>query len=520
MIGSGYNSRQGIALSNRCIKGGELIIPSARAFLKYNSCSSYREVETKLRAYLNISFKINLGFFKKTYSWAASYLNDIRDTDYTQSYSFDFTAETLSKKLDITDYGDNLLTQEALSKFQAGKFQEYCGDKVVYKENYGASLYFSIKFEFSTRYEQSIFNAGSQPIKMVAQMLNLLAGRNLQNLRAKVSLHMLTQGIDLKSIQNLDGLDSFIWNEGYGYLNCKSYENCSYIIEKFFENISNIVFKSKDDYVLWSEYKSYNDLGIIQEYSRDMGIISFTDIKKLDQLHEELLLQKQFIEKLLTDNNSDYFLISGASNIKMGWNSKVALSETMTDRLLSSKEEIEDKLVMIEKTIIHCINNYELGCGSVGNFTINDPIYQEFSHAFLIKTKCSNSVFGFRYILPIGGDRYQEISRVKNSEYHTTYQINKDDHDLVIQMIGKSYQVKNSTDNKVIIKAMDDLDSTALLDGCSFRLSPDARYDYIDLYSWGRGIPSNCKEILCPLELGYNDSEDIRLELVYVETPL
>lgn len=502
IIGTGYSSDRQLLLQG-CIRvDNSSFLDSPKSIVLFNGVTSYTETAVQLGQDISIHGRIDLGIISADITGTVKLTEEIKETDYSQSFVFSVNAQLPSLRLNLNQYGEAALTDAAFEAYKTNldRFNAMCGDQFVLQESRTASLYISTKLEFITRSEKVTFSIdGSKYLKKALDLLTLNTDHisvALTQYRMSLSIAVLQKGGDLNELRAATPEIS-IDQTGFGTFSCvkRSSKNiqpeldkCKDVMHRLFDYASNQFPASVDAHQdtvpsLDMYNMRYDSIGIkLGPYVPSQQVLQIR--AHLAELYKNFTTAQQFINNLLYDvpSGKQYMNIS---NVQVGWN-YTSINSTLLSKLHLINDTISDAIPSILSKTTTCYDSPR----ACVDFTdpLNLTTVQIFQKAYIVKSNCDGTIYGPRYALPIGNDLYKEDSVFQNSSALVT-----------------TYNIVQKTPTTIHV---------TMGPNCDLPMDRSQSYDLVDVYYQVFG--SSCSIYLCPS----GTINSVGVEFITTETPI
>lgn len=248
VLGQGYDDHSEVAKAN-CIKfdfkDSEVIYTGSQSTTtKFERGMSYES----LKALLDVKVKGKLSYGVYNAKGAASFLNESKTNEYSESITFSTIVNGKSaqlKKLDLSQLG-----QKMKNTFDSNRIMETCGNHFVRTVDLGSMLLYNVKFDFKnedikSKFEAEIdFNYAS--IFSVSGSAKVADDRFKNNVNVKIfAMQVGGKNQKLSKILTETGSDrSTIGKDGVNIIDCQisdegGIEACRKILKRMMEYASN-----------------------------------------------------------------------------------------------------------------------------------------------------------------------------------------------------------------------------------------------------------------------------------------
>ena len=457
-LGYGYNSKTNEPTGTICVLN-DFISTGGRpnSSLKMSSSLSYSELQKMLKTDVGINIKTK----SFTFNLEADYLNSIKESDYSISFSILYSVEFETKILEVKNYGENALNNFGKGVLAKGldHFRDVCGDQFASQENLGAMLITTLKVVFNSKQAKKDFQlnlkAGMQNLGSLA--LNIKQMSEEIRSSSTVELTAMQKGGDVKMLSRFLGNDNPSGDVDIPIMSCnfleeQSIKRCMDVIEnmiryargEFADSIRDNGEQTNKSSISYS-YLNFIDIGINKLPDYDAREIVDKIKEKYSFMSEKLHSIKKYVEVL-----SGFGVISGGieqsalikSNSDMtgtwSWNPiyignqekyKLKLATTISEKLLNAIESQSLGMPSCDVDYTNCekvdyriskiLNLLDESTNSFASKEIaNTEKEADFSYpstlfgmAYKLNVYCKDNSFTGRVLFPVGNNRYYEDSK-------------------------------------------------------------------------------------------------------------
>lgn len=156
LLGGGYSSDRQMPGEYICVnKGNVSYSGNSESFVDMGSSIDFETLNQVLNT--DISAGLNIGVFSA--DMTAQYVRYVEDSTYSLSYYFYSQIELPYQLFNPTSYGKSALNSYGQGVYNSSieSFRELCGDKYIQQFQLGASLASTLKINFASQYEKSVF---------------------------------------------------------------------------------------------------------------------------------------------------------------------------------------------------------------------------------------------------------------------------------------------------------------------------------------------------------------------------